>query len=165
MADVQTISIGIAAASVVVALTYYSLQLRNQNRTRQAQLFMQLYDRFHDKEFMKKFVDINDLWEWRDYDDFLKKYGPETNLEAYSSWASVGNFYEGMGVLVKRKLIDVNLVDDLMSGFILRFWDKIEPIIKEFRERENWPQAYEWIEYLYNEIKVIIEQQHPELRK
>lgn len=76
----------------------------------------------------------------------------------------MGNFYEGIGVLVKRKLIDVNLVDDLMSGFILRSWEKIEPIIKEFRERENWPQAWEWIEYLYHQIKPIVEEQHPELK-
>jgi hypothetical protein len=30
------------------------------------------------------------------------------------------------------------------------------------RERFNNPAAYEWVEYLYKEIKLIRDQQHPE---
>jgi hypothetical protein len=37
-------------------------------------------------------------------------------------------------------------------------------MVKEARVRENWPQLLEWIEYLYNQIKPIVEEQHPELK-
>jgi len=40
----------------------------------------------------------------------------------------------------------------------------MKPMMVEWRERFNWPQAFEWAEYLYNEIKPIAEQQHPELK-
>jgi len=58
-----------------------------------------------------------------------------------------------VGVLVKRKLIDVTLVDDRMAVSIIWYWQNVEPIIKEFRKRGNWPRAWEWIEYLYNEMQ------------
>ena len=57
------------------------------------------------------------------------------------------------------------LVDDLMSGHILRFWEKFgETVIKETQVRENKPQYYEYVEYLYSVIKPIVESQHPELK-
>jgi hypothetical protein len=55
-------------------------------------------------------------------------------------------------VLVKRELIDPGLVDELMGTSIILHWEKSGSIMKEFRER-HWPHAYEWFEYLYNEIK------------
>jgi len=77
---------------------------------------------------------------------------------------SVGSYFEGMGVLVNRKLIDVSFVDDLISGLIIRYWEKMEPIIDDAREKMDYPQLAEWTEYLYREIRTIAEEQHPELK-
>ena len=65
---------------------------------------------------------------------------------------SVVTVFEGMGVLVKRKLVDVEMVNELMLGFITRTWERIEPVITEYRERFEWPQALKWFEHLYNEM-------------
>ncbi len=100
-------------------------------------------------------------WEWEDFEDFRKKY---SNAESYLIHSSIGTFYERIEMLVNRGLIDVEIVDDLMSGCILQYWEKIKPINDVWRERFKWPQSYEWLEYLYNEIKPIAEEQHPELR-
>ena len=75
-----------------------------------------------------------------------------------------GTFLEAIGVLVNRGMIDVTLVDDLMSGSILKWWEKFEPVQLEIRERFNWPQNAEWGEYIYKQIKPIVEEQHPELK-
>ena len=64
---------------------------------------------------------------------------------------------------MKRGFIDISLVDDLMSGQVVSFWDKVGPIYVEARRRRNWPQLEEWWEYLYHEVKVIVEKQHPEI--
>jgi len=82
----------------------------------------------------------------------LKKYGPETNLEAWCDLLSVVTVFEGTDVLVKRKLVNVDMVDELMLGLITRTWERIEPVIIEYRERFEWPQALKWFEYLYNEM-------------
>ena len=51
-----------------------------------------------------------------------------------------------------------------MSGHILRFWDNFgESIIIEYQTRENLPQYYEYLVYLAQIIRSIVEKQHPEL--
>ncbi len=67
---------------------------------------------------------------------------------------SVFTVFEGMGLLVKKKLVDVNMVDELMLGLITRTWESsFKAIVPEYRERFNWPQAGRSFEYLYNEMK------------
>jgi len=192
MVTVETISIVFTGLSVSLAAFYYISTLRNAQKTRelslraqeislknqeisiknqeitletrQAQLFMPIYSRFHDKEFMKDFMNIVVIWEWDDYDDFWEKYGLEKNIEAYSSYLAWMDYLEGIGVLVKRNLIDASLIDDLISGLVMRFWEKTEGMVKEYRLRINYPQFAEFVEYLYNEVKAIALQQHPELK-
>ncbi len=65
----------------------------------------------------------------------------------------MGTYYKGVGLLVRRKLIDLNLVEELMGISIVLHWEKSGPIIKELRERLNLPQFAEWFEYLYNEMQ------------
>ena len=147
--------LAILAVGVVIAL----IQLNNISRTRkteletrQAQLLMQIYDRWNEKDWWYN-VSLVFRQEWKNYDDFIKKYGPETNLDNYSSMLSVNAFFEGIGVLVKEKLIDIRLVDNLMAATILRYWEKIEPYIKVHRERRENPRIWQYIEYLYHELK------------
>ena len=101
-AMLQSFSYVAASMSVVVAAFYYALSLRNANRTRQTELFMKLYDRWNEKGFQKQWMDVVYQWGWKDYDDFEIKYG-SGNTEAFSSSFSVSAFFEGVGVLVKRK--------------------------------------------------------------
>ena len=159
MVTIDTVLQVIPAISVSIAAIYYALNIKHQRVTRQAQLFMQIYDRWYDEKFVE-IVNTFNSYEFTDYEDFISKYG----VEGISKGQIIGRYYEGLGVLVSRKLVDVSLVDDLMSGNIIRDWGRIGPIIIERRIRENWLQYGEWFEYLYNRIKTIIEQQHPELK-
>jgi hypothetical protein len=70
------------------------------------------------------------------------------------------SFYEGVGVLIRRNLISPVLVDDMMSGPILQIWGKFGPMVLDTRERFSSPTAWEYTEYLYYEIKKIVERQH-----
>jgi len=155
MIDLQTLSVMIAATGVTMAAIYYIMILRNTIKTRQAQLFMRIYERFYDAEFSRHWNWVMFTWKWTDFDDAWKKYGPETNMEAACAFITVARYYEGIGVLVKRKLIDINLVEELMSEYIIRSWDKMRPYFKEARERFNWPNLFEEFENISNELKKI----------
>jgi len=153
MVDYQSITISLAALGFLVATIYYILVLRNQNRTRQAQLFMQIYGVFRTEEFQDNFTEIVFSWKWNDYDDFIEKYGPTTNPKAWRALGSVAGYFEGIGLMVNKKLIDISLVENLMSTHIIFFWEKIRPLSADMRRRLNRPQLDVWKEYLYNEIK------------
>jgi hypothetical protein len=159
MADIQTVSIAVASASVTLAAIYYILQIRHQARarqteieTRQANLLIEIYNYYYREDFLNTENEILFQWKWKDFDDFWQKYGPETNVKAFNKWDSMGTYFKGVGVLVKMKLIDLNLVDELIGTSVRLHWEKSGPIMKEFRTR-MWPHAYEWFEYLYDELK------------
>ena len=141
MVDLQTFSIMIASASVVAGVIYYALQIRNQNRMRQTDLTMRLYiQHIGSKEFM------NSLWqvttrEEKDYTEYIKKYGAVELLQ-------ISVFAEGVGYLLHRKLIDVDMAKQLFGEPLKLVWEKNEPILKEMHADKCF-----WFEYLYNEMK------------
>lgn len=149
-ADFASFSIVIASMSVVIGVILTILQLRDQNKTRQAQLFMEIYAQFSQSGFLDFSLKLRNAFE-KHKEEGLPEFWEENRGNALS----VLSFYEGVGVLVKRKLVDINLVADLISGPCLRLWKAIEPSIISLRERDKRPQTWEYFEYLYNEIQKI----------
>ncbi|MCX6654088.1 MAG: hypothetical protein NTY03_03080, partial [Candidatus Bathyarchaeota archaeon] len=82
--EIQAIYYMVAATGVLVAAVYYILNMRATLQTRQAQLFMHLYDRMSQPELSSIINNIRYNLKWSDPDDFWRKYGAETNLEEYS---------------------------------------------------------------------------------
>jgi len=68
----------------------------------------------------------------------------------------------GFWLLVRKCLIDIDIVYDLLATFIVIVWEKYLPIMLAQRDYYNRPVWGEF-EYLYNEVKKI-DQQHPELK-
>jgi len=159
MVDITEISAIVAAAGVLVGVVYYILEIRHQRsireteiETRQANLFMQIYEHYYDEDFLKRLNEVVFEWSWKDFDDFWQKYGPSTNPEAFAKFDTVGSYFKGIGVLLEKNLIDLDLVDELMGTAIRKFWEKSKSYAKEVRIRE-WPRSLEGVEYLYNELK------------
>ena len=144
MIDIPSISALVAAVGVIVGVVFAVLQLRNLVRTRQTDLVMRVYSTFGSKEFQREWTRIWNT-EYKNHKDFLKKeklVAPEAGL-----------FFEGVGVLLYRKLIDISLIDDLFSGPIKMTWEKMKPIVEDARKQLDQPQYAEWVEYLYNEMQ------------
>ncbi|UCH04926.1 MAG: hypothetical protein JSW05_01860 [Candidatus Thorarchaeota archaeon] len=148
--DVASVSIVIASMSVVLGVILATLQLREQSKTRQAQLFMEIYAQFSQSELLERRFQLVEAFK-----DQTQDGHPEIWETSRGDMSSILFFFEGVGVLVKRRLIDVNLVADLMSGPTMWVWEAIENWVMWRREIENRPQLWEWIEYLYHEIQKI----------
>jgi hypothetical protein len=67
------------------------------------------------------------------------------------SFMMMGNFYEQIGVLLRNRLIDASLVDQLFPVCVT--WDKMKPVVEGMRKEVHDPTFFEWFEYLYNEMK------------
>jgi hypothetical protein len=142
---VAAVSIMIAAASVVAATTFYSFQIRNQLRIRKTDLLMRLYATWDSLEFQRAFHTV--YWaDFHDYDSAMAVTGGERQL-----WTYLLSFYDQVGVLLRRNLIEYHLVDDLLGNSTRQLWAKAVPMISEARERYD-PRLYENFEYLYDEM-------------
>ena len=111
---------------------------------------MEMYRDFKRPDIQKAYNDIVNVWTWKDYDEFVEKYGRDANYDEFNKYMLVYSVYEGLGVLIYRNLIDVTMIEELMRSYVVNFWEKMSPII--YTWRENWPIAAEWTEYLYKEV-------------
>ena len=148
--------------SLSIAIIYYAINVRNANKnqqltidTRQAQLLMQIYNKYTETELMKQQMNIVNM-KYSDIDEFWNKYGPLSNPEEYTSFARLGYFFDGIGVLLKRELVDKYALYDLMGVHVLQYWDNwYGPLIVGLREKWSNPNAYEMFEHLACEFNNI----------
>ena len=123
-----------------------------QLETRKAQLFMQIYSRLDDNEFWENYGKMVWEFEYESMDDFLEKYGPGTETGGYAAYMSLTAFFRGIGVLVEKELIDIDVVDELVGVITKRVWEKIKPLARDHRERFDYSREGKWVEYLVNKI-------------
>ena len=169
MVSIETISIVFTGLSISLAAFYYINSLRNaqenqrlQLETRQAQLYMNTWQLIFQKRVQDSTMLAISL-EYNNYDDFIAKYGKDANPEAYDLLTVHENYMEGLGVLVREKLVSIRLVTLFSSGSIRMGWEKLKPYIMESRKRLNWPRYGIEYEYLYNAM-IEYAEQHPELQ-
>ena len=151
MLDITEISAIVAAAGVLVGVVYYILEIRHQTKMRQTDLVIRLASDMRSAEVVAAFADMHGA-EFKDYDDFVKKYGmPFSKNQVPMSLVMIGNYFEELGVLFSNKLIDAHLVSQLFPT--TEAWEKMEPFVKGLRKEYQSQAYYEWFEYLHNEMK------------
>jgi len=141
---------------ITVSILYYAMVLRNANRTRSAQLFMSLHSMMSDMEGMSAYLETMYM-EWEDYADFERKYGSDNNPKAFSQRITFWNNYNNYGVLLKKGLIDPDMIYDAAGSVIIMAWEKWKPIVMEQRVRYNGPNYLEHWEYLATAMRSIQE--------
>jgi len=145
MVDMPSVAGIVAAVGVIVGVVFAILELRNLVKTRQTDLVVRLYSTVGSKEYQGAWEKIKSR-QFKDYNDYMKKFG-------WSEVAEVCVPFEGLGVLLLRKLVDIGLVDDLFSSLIMRIWEKVKPMVEGHRKHYNQPEIYEYFEYFYNEMQ------------
>lgn len=145
MLDIPSISALAAAFGVIVGVVLAVLELRNITKTRQMELILGLYSTFITKEFQDAY---ETFWstDFEDYNDVLRK-GHLQRLR------TIGGFFEGIGVLLHRRLVDIAIVDDLFRESIKLMWEKLRSPLYDARQRFNLPNYGRYFEYLYNEMR------------
>ena len=136
---------------LLVGIAYYVMTLRNQNKARQAPLFLQMYSKFQDPEFLTVYNEIMTR-EFDDAYDYYTKYGGREDL---NKSMIVMNWFEAFGGLMKKGFIDADLVYEIIPTNAFSYWDKYKDVVKMAREKGNYPQLMKPVEYLADEMKKI----------
>jgi hypothetical protein len=141
----------VAIAGVFIALSYYIMNLRNLRQTRQAQIYLNIMETFRSTEFLRQWH-ITETARWKDFDDYKEKYSPENNPEVLTASTTVFLFFESVGTLVRKKLIDFDLVDGQLAIAIVAHWRRWESIILGDRGYFQSPGFWSDFEYIYKEL-------------
>jgi hypothetical protein len=150
MVDIQGISIAIASAGVLAGVIYYILELRHQSRLRQTESVIRLspYFNMNAKEMQEAITQVCSI-EYKDYDDYLERYSdkPENMMLKI-----LGNYFEGIGILVYKRLVKADIVYDFWGDIIQSSWEKIKPLVADMRKDSGDLNVHVFWEYLYDEM-------------
>lgn len=133
---------------VIAASAYAALrQLRHQRGGNQILALTECREVLESTEFHESRVFLRDKLPTLMEDPAFRKlivasgYFPE-----FQRVATVGNFFESIGVFVKKGIIDKDIASDLWSGVVLDCWKAIAPAV--FVRRRSDPTVWENFEYL-----------------
>ncbi|WP_455279326.1 DUF4760 domain-containing protein, partial [[Eubacterium] cellulosolvens] len=155
----QTISIVIAAATVVIGVVNSIISGRREEKQRQDQVILQRFQGYG-LDYTRSWVEVIDTYDWKDFEEFNQKYGRKVNPEFRSKWLFIMATYNLAGISLKRG-VDPDLIFQLYNpNAVNQLWELYEPVVKGIREANNFPLFLEPLEYLYNEAK----KRQPEIR-
>jgi len=150
MVTLETVLNVIPIVSLVIVGAYYSLQIRNQNRNRQAELYMQLFQRDISDEFQQKVFDLYSL-DFSDPEQLNERYSTDRQLRA--AFHSVMFYLDGIGNLMRNGLIDFEYVSQIGAGVgPIKSWEILRPWIEYYRESRNVPDYMSGFEFYANEM-------------
>ena len=149
--DIPSISVVIASASVVGSAVYYALETRHQRRTRQTESIIRLSPWFSmsAKDIQEAISNVCSA-EYTDYEDYLVKYAGKPEQ---TSLKLLGNYFEGVGLLVYMKLVEMDIVFNFWGDIAESIWDDNEKLINGMRKDSGTPFTFQYWEFLVKEFK------------
>jgi hypothetical protein len=149
--DVSTISVLIASLSVIGGAVYFMVETRHQRRVRQTESIIRFSPWFSlDAKTMQEAITNVCSAEYTDYEDYISKYlGKPEQL----SLKLLGNYFEGLGLLVHRKLVEVELVFDFWGDIAESIWEENKVVIDGMRKDTGTDFTFEYWEYLVKTFK------------
>ena len=147
LAEIQAAYYMVAATGVLVAAVYYALSLRTNQRNMKIQLSTRIADKFATKEYLSDYHDLI-LLNWRDVEDFKKRYDHTVNKESFVKRFSMWQTYDNLGYQVREGLVDPYIVYNATGFGCILIWGCYKPIIDEVSRRELGPRTFENFEYL-----------------
>jgi len=149
--DVPTISVVIASASVIVSAAYFLIDVRHRRTTRQTESIIRLSPWFNmDAEKIQEVMNNVRSAKYADYQDYLTKY---SGKRQQTSLMLLGNYFEGIGMLVRMKLVDMNIVFNFWGDVMESIWDTNIKLINGMRQDIGTEWTFQYWEFLVKEIK------------
>jgi hypothetical protein len=167
LALLQSVSYIAGALGVCVAAFYYVVNLRVQQmnmkntlETRRIGLVDSITARNIDRLGTRDYFELL-RYEWKDYEDFERKYGSENNVEAASTRYAFWNSYNSIGAMLRKGIVEAeDLYDGGLHGATF-IWPKYKPVIEEIRRRYFGQGYLRDFEYLSLEMTRIAKERDP----
>jgi len=136
----------IQTVSISLGIIYYLFIMRNIQSARQRDNLFLRFQSF-DRTFAEAEEDFRDQ-EWGTTMEDYRNHSPESR----ASFNYLQDRYNNIGIMLKEKMMDPDLLYQLFPPLLtIAFWERIEPIIKDYRQRTNDVTYNAALEYMYND--------------
>jgi len=133
----------ISTTAVILGIIFGILNLRNFQAMRKREAAILMLNSFQTNDFVKGLLLLFDL-----PNGITKTEVDKLSTDQFLALYMVIGTWERLGILVYRREIELDLVDDAYSGPIIQSWQTLENYIQEFREHIKRDTAFEWFQWL-----------------
>lgn len=138
----------ISTTAVILGIVFGIVNLRNYQASRKRESALLMLNSFQTTEFVKGIKIVFELPDGAGK-EHLDRLPPDEFLAIYSLIGA----WERLGILVFRRELDIQLVDDAYSGPIVQSWEKLEKYVLEFRQWMKRDTAMEWFQWLAERMR------------
>jgi superfamily I DNA/RNA helicase len=146
--DINSVFSLVSTLAIVVGLVFAGVQLRQLNKQGAREYALQLLHSFQTLEFQNASKIIFELPEGLSKKEIEERLGNKL-----TSVLSMLGTFESLGILIYRREIDIQLVEDFISGDIIHTGKKFKNYLKEMRELTDRQTYYEWFQWMYEQIE------------
>ncbi|MFW9990781.1 MAG: DUF4760 domain-containing protein [Candidatus Odinarchaeota archaeon] len=154
MSEIEVISLVLSGLSFIVAFVALIVSIwlsKEQNKISSSMpLVVDMFKEFRSKEFKKSAEYILTELESATKPE---KGVHELDNEPKSHIETVSHFFNNIGLLVEKNLVDEDLVIDYLGGSAEEHWVILEPYIKKQRDLNKKPNYQRQFEWLINKIR------------
>jgi len=129
--------------TIIGGLIFAVIQIRQYRQQLRETATLELMNKFQTSEFAQAFRILRSLREDVSSAE-LNANSPETEAAAMF----VCSVYETVGVLVFRRILPFQVVEDLTGGAIALCWRKLRAWIEEIRVETGNDRVFEWFQWL-----------------
>src|SRR5437879_3211351 len=124
----------VSAVAIVASAIFVVFQLRQAARDRYFAITSHLFEIWQSPSFQEDQLFLLHKFKALSWDDFVSNGRGEQGERALHR---VAGFYDRIGSLIRNKLIREDDILPTVGGFAIAIWERVEPIVKEARHREN----------------------------
>jgi len=142
--DISTIANLINAIAVTAGVIFAAAQIRQYRQRRQRDAMLELVRSFQSPAFTAALRRVLSLPDGADSAKIREVLGPDGEDAVYL----VSLTWESLGVLVYRREVTLDLVDDFFSGPLVISWQKLKVYSEEWRRTLKRETGNEWFHWL-----------------
>lgn len=136
------------AAAVTIGVVFAASQLFDIRRQRRREAMLALVRSFQSADFTTALRRVNSLPDGADRAAIRTTLGTDGEDHVFL----VGLTWESLGVLVFRREITMDLIDDFFSGAIVLSWRKLHGYVEEDRRTLDRETVWEWFQWLAERV-------------
>jgi len=137
----------ISTTAVMLGILFGILNLLNFQKMRKREAAILMLNSFQTNDFVRGLLLVFDM-----KDGITKSEIDQLPKEDYLALYMLLGTWERLGILVHRREIPLDLVDDAYSGPILISWQKLNGFIFEFRQEVQRDTGFEWFQWLADQM-------------
>ena len=143
MSDLAAILSSLGSLALLGWIVIAVVQLRLQYVQRREEIVLRLYEPLLAEPLTRAYWRVQH-WAYADHAAFVAG----ATEDDWTAFDQVATFYETMGILHRRRVAGLPLLDELLTSSIFEAWDRCAPIIHGERARTGTPQKYAAFEML-----------------